>query len=179
MSNSHNGQPCPDTYWLPGGKLAAGPYPGFDANVIRTLLDAGIRSFIDLTQEGELESYEDLLNDEAAARNIEVSYSRFAIPDGHAPHIDLMAQILDAIADAHATGMTTYVHCWGGIGRTGTVAGCWLVEKGYSSDEALELVQSLYQKYRTPSAHFPRSPETDAQHNFVRGWIGRTKAPPG
>ena len=30
-----------------------------------------------------------------------------------------------------------YVHCWGGIGRTGTVVGCWLVRHGMTGDEAL------------------------------------------
>jgi protein-tyrosine phosphatase len=174
MSDSDSEQPCPNTYWLPGAKLAAGPYPGFDVETIRALLDAGIRAFIDLTQEGELDSYEEFLKEEAAVRDIEISYSRFSIPDGHAPDHDLMARILEAISDAHAMDVTTYVHCWGGIGRTGTVAGCWLVEQGYSSDEALDLVQSLYEKYRRPSVHFPRSPETDAQHRFVRGWKKRS-----
>src|SRR5687767_8154590 len=173
-----NEQPCSDTYWLPGATLAAGPYPGFDVETIRTLLDAGIRGFIDLTQEGELDSYEGLLDKEAQERGIEISYSRFPIPDGHAPDRDLMEQILDAIAEAHAAERITYVHCWGGIGRTGTVAACWLIEQGYSCDEALEMVQSLYQKYRKPSIHFPRSPETDAQHNFVRRWTKRSAGNP-
>lgn len=169
--------PCPDTYWLPGEKLAAGPYPGFDVETIRILLDAGIRGFIDLTQEGELDSYEGFLREEAAERNIEISYSRFPIRDGHAPDQGLMEQILDAITDAHSAERITYVHCWGGIGRTGTVAACWLVEQGYSSDEALEMVQSLYEKHRRPSVQFPRSPETDAQHSFVHCWTKRPAEP--
>src|SRR5688572_29582228 len=162
-----NEQPCPDTYWLPGAMLAAGPYPGLDAETICLLLDSGIRAFIDLTEEGELDSYEKFLEEEAARRKVDIAYSRFPIPDGHAPEPDLMAKILDAIADAHAAEQMVYVHCWGGIGRTGTVAGCWLVEQGYSCDEALELVQSLYKKHRRPSTQFPRSPETDVQHSFV------------
>ncbi|MGK2960658.1 MAG: protein-tyrosine phosphatase family protein [Gemmatimonadaceae bacterium] len=173
-----NEQPCPDTYWLPGASLAAGPHPGFDVETIRMLLDAGIRAFIDLTEERELDSYEVFLEEEAAQRDIDVSYSRFAIRDGHAPDRDLMERILDAVADAHTEERAVYVHCWGGIGRTGTVAGCWLVEQGYSSDDALDLVQSLYKKYRRPSAHFPRSPETNAQHAFVRRWSKRSESTP-
>ena len=30
-----------------------------------------------------------------------------------------------------------YLHCWGGVGRTGTVVGCWLVRHGRTGDEAL------------------------------------------
>lgn len=33
---------------------------------------------------------------------------------------------------ALAAGQTVYVHCYGGIGRTGTVVGCWLVRHGLS-----------------------------------------------
>ena len=168
-----NEQPCPDTYWLPGGKLAAGAYPGFNEDTIRVLLDAGIRDFIDLTQEGELDSYEDVLAEEAADRAVDVSYTRFPIRDGHIPDRPLMERILDAIGEAHGAGRGVYVHCWGGIGRTGTVAACYLIEQGYSSDEALDLVQSLYQKYRRPSSAYPRSPETDVQHKFVRRWTRR------
>lgn len=84
------------------------------------LLDAGIRGFIDLTQEGELDSYEEFLDEEAAERGIEISSSRFPIRDGHAPDWDLMEQVLDAIADAHAVERIAYLHCWGGIGHTGT-----------------------------------------------------------
>lgn len=169
-ADEDRGPPCDNTYWLPGNRFAAGPYPGFDPDTIRMLLDAGISAFIDLTEEGELDSYEEFLEKEARRRDVEISYARFPIPDGRAPAPALMKEIIAAIADAHAAERVTYVHCWGGIGRTGTVAACWLVEQGYSSDEALDTVQSLYERYRSPSARFPRSPETDAQHRFVRGW---------
>ena len=48
-----------------------------------------------------------------------------------------MASILDAIDAALDGGKTVYVHCWGGVGRTGTVVGCWLVRHGKTGDEAL------------------------------------------
>ena len=32
----------------------------------------------------------------------------------------------------------------------------------------------LYDKYRKPSTQFPRSPETDVQHRFVREWARRS-----
>jgi protein-tyrosine phosphatase len=43
-----------------------------------------------------------------------------------------MREILAAIAAAEGI---VYVHCDEGHGRTGTVAGCWLREQGYSADE--------------------------------------------
>ena len=36
-----------------------------------------------------------------------------------------MVAILDSLDTAIADEHTIYLHCWGGIGRTGTVVGCW------------------------------------------------------
>ena len=46
------------------------------------------------------------------------------------PGVGVMKRILDDVDEAIAGGGLTYVHCWGGIGRTGTVVGCWLVRHG-------------------------------------------------
>jgi len=39
------------------------------------------------------------------------------------PSAALMRATLDAIYDAIDAGETLYLHCWGGVGRTGTVVG--------------------------------------------------------
>lgn len=36
-----------------------------------------------------------------------------------------------------------YLHCWGGIGRTGTIVGCWLARNGFPGKAALCLAESL------------------------------------
>jgi protein-tyrosine phosphatase len=48
-----------------------------------------------------------------------------------------MAEIIAAIDRAIAEGGITYVHCWGGIGRTGLAGACCLQEHGQTPDEAL------------------------------------------
>ena len=48
-----------------------------------------------------------------------------------------MRAILDLIESAITAEAPVYVHCWGGIGRTGTVVCCWLVERGLSGEQAL------------------------------------------
>jgi len=60
------------------------------------------------------------------------------------------------------------VHCRGGIGRTGLVVGCWLVESGAVEDgaAALKFIAEEWksvEKYR----RFPQSPETGGQCEFV------------
>jgi protein tyrosine phosphatase len=64
------------------------------------------------------------------------------------------------------------VHCWGGVGRTGTVVGCWLVRHGLAGGDALARVEAL--RATTPKANRP-SPETDTQRDLVRGWASHDR----
>jgi protein-tyrosine phosphatase len=165
-------QPIPNSYWLADGELLAGGYPGSSDPAsarakLRAFLDAGIRSFIDLTESHELPPYDDVLREIARERKVEVTYERVSIRNLGIPTRQVMDEILASIRAHAAAGRPVYVHCWGGIGRTGTVAGCWLVDHGSSCDEALGRIRAL--RAETPDG-WQRSPETDAQRSFVRAW---------
>ena len=168
--------PLDDSYWLIEGQLLAGEYPGhWDDDVaegqLNRLLDAGIRSFIDLTEETDpLEPYEPILQQLAADRRIEVKYRRLSIRDMDVPTSERMTEILDAIQGELAAGRPVFFHCWGGIGRTGTVAGCWLREQGQNCEDAFERIDQL--RAPTPDG-WKESPQTDAQRAFVRTWARR------
>lgn len=159
----------------------AGEYPSArtDDDAVRrlaALLDAGITYFLDLTTEDDpLDPYEEPVRDLAMQRGAEISYSRRAIRDMSCPTPSEMAAILDEIDAAIADGHVVYVHCWGGIGRTGTVVGCFLVRRGRDGDSALAEVARLY---ATMSARkrlsFPESPQTRRQRAFVREWSETT-----
>jgi hypothetical protein len=137
------------------------------------MLKAGIRSFVDLTQPRDgLEPYEPLLRRLSDEQGLDVRYARFGVPDMSTPSRDLMARILDYITAEVAEGRPVYIHCWGGVGRTGTVAACFLTRTGLGCQQALDLVGSLFRSL-PPSkvARFPEgSPQTDAQRAFVRSW---------
>jgi protein-tyrosine phosphatase len=162
----------PDCYWVEPGRLLAGEYPGaLDTNSARRkicdLLDSGIRTFVDLTEPFELQDYEEVLRREAEARGIEVDYFRMSIPDLGVPSRDFMLKILETIREAVEDARPVYVHCWGGIGRTGTVVGCWLIERGCEPGDALGTLDCL----REECAKSQRpSPETAVQLRFVRDW---------
>ena len=163
------------SYWLPDGRLLAGQYPGsldpIDAQTkIAALLDAGISMFIDLTAEEDgLAPYTHILRKEASSRNIQVDYVRLPIRDAGIPEAGIMETILDCIRSTQEKGEVPYVHCWGGIGRTGTVVGCHLIETGHSPEDALALVQKLFEGFQRKRYPF-QSPETEEQRLFVSGW---------
>lgn len=170
-------RPDPNTYWVQVGKLLAGEYPGDrDPSRTRTRLErwlqAGIRSFVDLTEAHELEPYHALVDELASTHSLEIRYRRLPIRDMGVPGAEHMAQILAHIRAEIAAGRPTYVHCWGGIGRTGTVVGCWLVRAGHPPDQAL---QQLHARWTTVAkfARRPQSPETPEQRKFVELWPSR------
>lgn len=168
--------PIPDSYWLIEGQLLAGEYPGhLDEDEARQklgrMLDVGLRSFVDLTETLDpLNPYDVLLKELAVERVIEVRYKRLPIRDMSIPTEERMTEILQRIASEISAGRPVYVHCWGGKGRTGTVAGCWLIEQGFSCKDAFVRINQL--RAATPDA-WMESPQTDEQRDFVRRWRPR------
>jgi predicted protein tyrosine phosphatase len=169
--------PIPDSYWVDPGELLAGEYPGSRhegeaRHKLRQLLSAKVTLFLDLTEEGEygLKPYAPLLREEAGALGCSVEHRRMPIPDMHTPTPDEMKRILKAIDAAVEAGHIVYVHCYGGIGRTGTVVGCYLVQHNMSGEEALKEIARLRQG--TPDG-WKRSPETVVQREFVRSWSAK------
>ena len=168
-------RPMGNSYWVRKGQLLAGEYPGAkdgeDARRrVRAMLDGGVTFFVDLTEKHELEPYDVVLAEEAARRGVATVHTRFPIRDASVPRrADVMTGILDAIDEAIRDGHVVYVHCWGGIGRTGTVVGCHLVRHGLTGDEALA---ALSEMWTTVDKHYrrPQSPETGEQRRWIREW---------
>ena len=162
-------RPDPNTYWVIEGRFLAGEYPGArdlaQARVkVAAFLNASITTFIDLTEPHELAPYESLLP------RVDIEYHRFSIRDlGVPPDARYMHGILDAIDAALAAGRNVYVHCWGGIGRTGTVVACWLQRHGRSPDEALQELAHFWQTVAKRHRR-PHTPETGEQVAWVRNW---------
>lgn len=97
---------------------------------------------------------------EAEARGITVH--RLRIPDGRVPDDPAaVAALLAAIAGEVAADRSVVIHCAGGLGRAGTIGGCWLRERGVGADEALAMLRA---------ARGRGCPETAAQASFIRAW---------
>jgi hypothetical protein len=168
-------RPIPETYWIIPGRLLAGEYPGsaFAAETTRRRLDAfleaGFNTFINLTCLDEMQDYELMLREEAGYYASDVKCLRFPIGDFGLPEPELMSAILDAIDAALDEERKVYVHCFGGIGRTGTVTGCYLVRHGYTGRQALQQLSEWWREVPKSVRH-PRSPETAYQADFVLKW---------
>lgn len=82
-----------------------------------------------------------------------------------------LRMLLAEIGRAEDRGERVVVHCAGGLGRAGTVAGCYLVDRGMGVTEALSALRE---------ARGPRCPETLEQVAFIRAWAMRgRRARPG
>lgn len=166
--------PIVESYWVEENLLLAGEYPGsIDPGEARkkidSFLESGIRTFVDLTQPHELVPYEAILREEARIYDYKTEYYRFGIRDGSIPSTQTMKLILNTIDSAIEKNSPVYVHCWGGVGRTGTVVGCYFVRRGMTAQKALERLDALY-KTRPRDLFLRTSPETQEQFDFVRNW---------
>ena len=156
-------RPHGDCYWVMPGRLLAGAHP---TPHLEALLEAGIGTFIDLTHpSAPTAPYAVRAGDRAR-------WHGYAIVDFGTPGEALMRSILGTIDGELADGRSVYVHCHAGVGRTGTAVGCWLVEQGLSGEAALATIAAK-RLVVSRLALSPRSPETDAQREFVRRWTPR------
>jgi hypothetical protein len=164
--------PFPNSYWVIPKKLLAGEYPYAKGEAEGTkklarLLKTGIRAIVDLTMLGDGVSYFAELMMFADSMGCTIAYKRFAIRDVSVPEINTMKTILDWIDEKLTENSPTFIHCLGGIGRTGTVVGCYMVRHGMTGSEALESI--TYLRRTTPDWWYV-SPETWQQKDFILNW---------
>ncbi len=174
--------PITASWWVQPGIVLAGPYPGVHRQPemamekLAALLDAGVRTIINLQEPGErrhgklFPDYVPHWQALAEGRGIEVEASRHPIRDVSVPTRDLMHQVLTIVDQSRALGVI-YVHCMGGHGRSATVAGCWLVEQGVDGSAALNAITQA--RALDPYLVGRPAPESRAQREFVRDWVPR------
>jgi hypothetical protein len=168
-------RPVPDSYWVLPGKFLAGGYPGLRQDEkgtyqrLAAFLKAGFNTFIDLTCAGERPPYLPLLLEQARAYDRAVTHRRFSFQDFDVPTHDMMAAALNDIDLALDEGRKVYLHCVGGIGRTGMTVGCYFQRHGMQPAQALLQMRELYRS-AAQSQFVPTSPESERQVRFILNW---------
>ena len=176
--------PFPRSYWVRPGTLLAGSYPGdIDPSVARQklhgLIASRVTQVLSLMEPGEVDNsgrpfvdYRSEVMQIAADVGRSVACRRFEIPDMGVPTVARMTAVLDTIDDEGGRGGCTYLHCWGGKGRTGTVVGCWLMRHNLASAE--DVLLCLANLTAHSRAAFPDVPQTEDQRRFVCSWLPST-----
>ena len=158
-----------------GGVVYAGEYPGDKygekaTEKLKRMYHFGIRHFIDLTEEGELCPYNHLLPSDT-------TYTRFPIPDCGVPKsIESVRRLLLRIEELKKMEGYVYVHCWGGVGRTGTIVACYLSQNSEEPDlnKTLEVLRGRFSEM--PKSAYRETPETKEQIDFIEQFINSNKA---
>lgn len=168
--------PFPKTWWIEPGRVIGGCFPGaidpgeVEPRMLR-LLDAGVTAVACLQEEDEaghgrpFAPYADRLIALAEARGRRVDWARFPVRDNTPPSTGTVRAVLDRIA---AEPGVTYVHCWGGHGRTGVIAGCLYREQGLTAEQAFERIRAA--RAHDPHLRAQPAPQTAEQLALVRRW---------
>lgn len=164
-------RPLYQSYYIGSGHTFAGEYPG-DKNgekakdKIRNMLHFGVRHFIDLTEEGELHPYAHLLSSGC-------TYDRFPIRDVSIPKsTHEVYRFIDKITEfSKRDDGYIYIHCWGGVGRTGTIVACLRAEgmENPTIEDALTCLRNLFSEM--PKSSHRVTPETKEQEAFIGQYV--------
>lgn len=160
--------PYTGCYWLMDG-LVIGPNPicadpDSTKNRLKALRRVSVRCVVSLLSREELFwSREE--NNEEWLENFD--HHVFPIFDGGAPTKSVMRLILNVIEERVSRNEAVLVHCWGGRGRAGLVAACFVARRGIATGQsALNFVA----RKRFETGLFTPAPETEIQLEFARGW---------
>ena len=167
-------KPIRNSYKVMEG-IYAGEYPReYDdkksINKIKQFKRFGITHFIDLTEEGELRPYDQMLASP-------MQHIRFPIQDVSVPaNIEsvkaLIGQIHGILNESDRNKV--YIHCWGGVGRTGTIVGCLLSHQhNYDYNETKGALKKAFSD--CPKSAYRETPETKEQRDFIARYAAEMK----
>jgi atypical dual specificity phosphatase len=119
--------------WLEADRLAACRYPRTE-KALRELAQSGVALLVNLHERAHPR--------ETLARH-GLRELHLPVPDFTPPTLEQLARGVAAIEQALADGQKVAVHCGAGLGRTGTLLACYLVNHGLGPDEAIARVRTV------------------------------------
>jgi protein-tyrosine phosphatase len=150
------------------GRWAEGRDPDSDVR-LREDLGAlgnvhGAKLLVTLLERGEIAELGDLGSE---ARRAGLRWVHFPIPDMWVPSdVTATRRLVERVLRAVEQGEQVVVHCWGGLGRAGTVAACCLVARGCEPPHAIAIVRSAR----------PGAVQSIQQELFIREFVSATRS---
>jgi atypical dual specificity phosphatase len=123
-----------DLYWIIDGKLSASRGPRSRQDLM-SLKEQGVGALVRLVEPHEGLVTKKDVNDAGLE-----DYNE-PVPDFTAPTQAQIDKIITFIDSHIERGGPVGVACHAGIGRTGVIVACYLVHKGFTAKDALELVR--------------------------------------
>lgn len=132
------------------------------ADDLETLRDLGVRRLICLLPEDELAwaGVPDLVE---RATEAGLMVRHLPVPDQQIPGLANASDLVAWCDEGTAAGEAVVVCCMGGLGRSGTIAACYLVAHGLDAAKAISVVRR---------ARNPRAVENTAQEAFLAAYAG-------
>ena len=99
------------------------------------------RLLVTLLERREMARLGDLAGE---AKRLSLAWLHHPIPDMRPPRSPrAVLPVVERLLEELGAGRSAVVHCWAGLGRTGTVAACLLVARGRRAAEALAAVRAV------------------------------------
>lgn len=147
------------------GKLCVMPKPDsqYLGDAVNFFHYLGINTIVCLLEMAEIEEY-GLQQEEALCQQTGMDFVHFPIADSHIPaNAEAFRGLVNALHGKLQDGQNIVIHCRAGIGRTGVLAGCILVNDGMAGDDAIQQISG--------ARGFP-IPETEAQYDYILDFVG-------
>jgi len=123
--------------WIVPGRLAGCPMPGAMAPLdhdLTLLRGAGVSLLVNLTN---------TRLDAPALERFGLRELHFPMEDGRAAPVMLAKMLVVKLQRLLHGGEVIAVHCYAGLGRTGTVLAAWLIMNGLSAEASLERLRKI------------------------------------